>query len=499
MKKKYKYSTFFLLLFILCGTLLQASNELIIAQQADARSLDPSFSNDVYSHNLNVNIYDRLVDWSSEMVPENNLAESLTQLDPLTLQIKLIKGVKFHNGEEMTAEDVKFSIERSAQVPAAKTYYGDVERVDIVDKYTVNLITKIPYGPIMNTLAQTSGSILNKKYVEENGDKAFQNPIGTGPFKFKSWQAGDRIVLEANKEYFRGAPGTDGIIFRVIPESTNRTIALETKEIDLSLVIDPVDADTVRNTSYLKLYEASSLSMTYLGYNCQKAPLDDVRVRQAIAYGIHLPDIVETAFQRAAVPAYSVVARATMGYNTSLPEPKRDIEKAKALLAEAGYKDGLKLKLWLNENQSRKNASVIIQAQLMEIGVDVSIEILEWGAYLSRINRREQDLFILGWSGSPDPDGGMYALFHSKNFAEGGNNSYYKNDRVDELLDKGRSSTDLAERLPFYEEAQEIAVREKAVFPLVNPVNMVGAQAFIEGFEMNPRSVYFFRTITKKK
>ncbi|MDR1831909.1 MAG: ABC transporter substrate-binding protein [Fusobacteriaceae bacterium] len=498
MKRQLKVKLMALLLLVFCGV-LQAAGELVIAQQADARSLDPSFSNDVYSHNVNVNIYDRLVDWSPTMTPENSLAESFKQLDPLTLQVKIKEGVKFHNGDELTSEDVKFTIERSSKVPAAKTYYGDVDHVDIVDKYTVNIVTKIPYGPIMNTLAQTSGSILNKKYVEANGDKAFQQPVGTGPFKFKSWQSGDRIILDANKDYFRGAPGTTGVIFRVIPESTNRTIALETKEIDMALVIDPVDAATVRSRDYLKLHEMPSLSFTYLGYNCKKAPLDDARVRKAIALGINLPDIVDTAFQKAAVPAYSVIAEATLAYKKDLPRPKRDVEAAKALLKEAGFEKGLKLKLWLNENQSRKDSAVIIQAQLAEIGIDVTIEILEWGAYLTRLSNAEHELFLLGWSGSPDPDGGMYALFNSKNFGEGGNNSFYKNDRVDELLDKGRATTDAAARIPLYEEAQEILIEEQAVCPLVNPINMVGAQASLTGFDMNPRSVYFFRNIKKAK
>jgi len=494
-----------LLVFSLIGILLLPissfgkESTLVVAQQTDAKSLDPQKSNDVYSHNLNLNIYDRLFDWTPKMELEKNLADTYEQLDPLTLQVKIKEGVKFHNGEELTSEDVKFSIERGRDAPAVMTYFADIDRVDIVDKYTVKIVTKRPYGPLFNALAHTGGSIMNKKYVEAQKDEAFLKPIGTGAFKFDSWRSGDRIILKANKDYFRGAPLTETIVYRVIPESVNRAIALETKEVDMVLVIDPVDVETVKDNEDIILYEMPATSMTYMGFNCDKKPFSDPKVREAIALGVNLPDIVETAFLKAAVPANSVVPAGVVGYNKNLKAPVRDVEKAKALLAEAGYKDGLKLKLWLNENKSREDSAVIMQAQLKEIGVDINIEKLEWGAYLDKLGRGEHDLFLLGWSTSPDPDSAMYALFHSKNKGNAGNRSFYGNAKVDELLDKGRETTDPAARLVFYEEAQEIITKEVGVLALVNPYNIVGAQKYIEGFEMNPQSTYMMRKVKVNK
>ena len=476
-----------------------SGSTLMIAQQADARSLDPQQSNDVYSHNLNLNIYDRLFDWSPELELESNLAETYEQLDPLTLQVKIKEGVKFHNGEELTSEDIKFSIERGRDSPAVMTYFEDVDRVDIVDKYTVNIVTRKPYGPLFNALAHAGGSIMNKKYVEENNNDAFLNPIGTGPFRFESWRSGDRITLKANSDYFRGAPATETVIYRVIPEGVNRAIALETKEIDLVLVIDPVDIASIESDDEIVLHQVPAASMTYMGFNCAKEPLNDPRVREAIALGVNLPDIVETAFLNAAVPANSVVPSGVVGYNKNLKAPVRDVERAKALLAEAGHGDGLKLRLWLNENKSREDSAVIMQAQLKEIGIDISIEKLEWGAYLDRLARGEHDMFLLGWSTSPEPDSAMYALFHSKNKGNAGNRSFYGNDRVDELLDKGRETTDSSTRIPFYEEAQEIITKEVAILPLVNPYSTVGAQKYVEGFEMTSQSTYMIRNVKVNK
>jgi peptide/nickel transport system substrate-binding protein len=499
MKKFYKAPLLILMFVLLCGMTLYAAGDLIVAQQTDAKSLDPTGSNDVYSHNLNLNIYDRLFDWSSEMKVEPSLAESYTQIDPLTLEVKIKKGVKFHNGDELTAEDVKFTLERAANQPQVMVYFSPIKAVDIIGPYTIRITTEKPYGPLVNALAHAGGSIVNKKYVTADEKKAFLEPIGTGPFKMESWQSGDRIILTANKNYFQGPPGVDKITYRVIPESVTRAIALETREVDIVLVVDPVDAPLVKAKKYLKVYEMPALSMTYLGFNCEKAPLSDRRVRRAIVSAINLSDIVDTAFLKAAVPANSAVPQGVMGFNKKLKAPLRNIEESKALLKDAGIKDRLELKLWINENKSREDSAVIMQAQLAEVGIDVTIEKLDWGAYLDKLGRGEHDLFILGWSSSPDPNEAMDALFNSKNKGHAGNRSFYGNARVDELLSKGAESTDPAVRIPLYEEAQEIVCDEVAVLPLVNPINIVTVQDYIEGFEMNPRSMYFMRNVKKNK
>ncbi|MDR1835703.1 MAG: ABC transporter substrate-binding protein [Fusobacteriaceae bacterium] len=475
------------------------NSELIIAQQTDAKTLDPSMTTDVYSQNLTLQIYDRLFDWTADVKLENNLAESYKQVDPLTLQVKIKKGVKFHNGDELTAEDVKFSLERASKSGAVSSFMAIVDKVDIVDPYTVNIVTKKPFGPLVGNLAHGSGAILNKKYVEGNPDKAFFEPVGTGPFRFDSWKAGDRITLKANKEYFRGAPGVDSVVFRVIPEGTNRSIALETKEVDVVFAIYPVDTDIVRSKDYLVLHEVPSLSTTYIGINFNKKPLSDLRVREALAYGIDLQSIADTAYQKAAIVADSFVPPAVMGVNKDLKYRKRDVAKAKTLLTEAGYKDGLDLKIWVNENPARKDAAVIMQDQLKEVGINLSVETLEWSSYLDRISKGEHDLFILGWPTSPDPNETMYPIFHSSNFGFGGNRSFYKNERVDELLDKGSETLDIDARIPLYQEAQKIVYDDLAVLPILYPSDFMGTQKYISGFEPTPRSVFLIRNVKKNK
>ncbi|MDR3258211.1 MAG: ABC transporter substrate-binding protein [Fusobacteriaceae bacterium] len=484
----------FLILITSFISFSKGTNALIVVQQSDAKTLDPSASNDAYSHNVNLNIYDRLFDYNTEMKIVPTLAESYKQLDPLTLQVVLKKGVKFHNGDELTSEDVKFSLERASKAPASLSFFGNVEKIEIIDPYTVNIITKAPYGPLLNSLAHSTGSIINKKYTESGTDTFFK-PIGTGPFIFESWKAGDRVVLTTNKNYFNGPSSVEGLIFRVIPESTNRTIALETREVDIVLTVSPVDADAVEANDHLKLYRRPSAALNYLGLNCEKGPTSDIRVRQAIVSALDMKD-VNIAFGRLAIAAYSVIPPDVLGYKEN-PPVLRDVEKAKKLLAEAGYSNGLKLKFWTNDNQARKDSAVIMQAQLKEVGIDVEIEILEFGAYLERLNRGEHDLFILGTLGSTDPDGALYTIFHTSNLGSGGNRSFYKNPKVDELLDKGRASTDVAERVAVYEEAADIIRDEVGIIPLVYPPVSVGAQDYIDGFYPYPTFTFLFKDVKK--
>ncbi|MDR1831778.1 MAG: ABC transporter substrate-binding protein [Fusobacteriaceae bacterium] len=499
MKKTIRLVCLFLLAALTLPTLLypKATSDLIIAQQADPKTLDPAASNDVYSNNININLYDRLFDRTPDMQLENNLAESYTQLDSVTLQVKIKKGVKFHNGDELTAEDVKFTLERASKAPGGMALLGDLDGVDIVDPYTVNIKTKKPYGPLFNALSHWSSSILSKKYLESAGDKAFFEPVGTGPFRFESWKTGDKLVLQANKNYHRGAPGVDTAIFRPIPESDNRVIALETGEIDISITLEPLNVPIIKSKDYLKLYHEPSVGLTYLGFNCEKGPTSDVKVRQAVCYALDLQSILDNAFNDLYLPATSVIAPATMGFNDKIPFPKRDVEKAKQLLAEAGYKDGLKLRLWTNGVQTRTDAAVIMQDQLREVGIEISIEILEWSAYLDKLGKAEHDMYILGNPGSTDPDGIMFLLYHSKNKGTAGNMAFYGNPEVDELLDRGRETVDQAERAKYYLKAQELIVADRPILSLGLPPILLGTQAYIEGFAAYPTFVHFFRNVKK--
>ena len=494
---KKRFFMFLFMLLTLFSTVAYAETTVIVAQDADAKTLDPAASNDVPSHRITIQIYDNLVNRKDgKLVP--GLAESWTQVDPLTLDLKIRKGVKFHNGDPLTVNDVVFTLKKVKEAPTMMSFYSDIDKIEALDDETVRITTKKPFGPLVNYLAHNSAGILSEKAVTAAGNTYGQHPVGTGPFKFDSWISADRVILKANPDYYQGKPAIDTLIFRIIPEGVNRTIALETKEADIAVDIDPMDQGMIKDHPDLKLLQKPALTMNYLGFNTEKAPFDKKEVRQAIAYALDINSMINAVYMGAATPANSPVAPAVFGYNPDIKAYEQNIEKAKELLAQAGYPNGFKAKIWTNDNNIRKDTAVIIQDQLKQIGIDAQIEILEWGAYLDRLIRKEHDMFLLGWTPSPDGDSAMYAVFHSKNHGSAGNRTYYTNTKVDELLDKGRESTVPETRETLYKEAQTILMEDLPLIPLVYPDNNVGMQKNIKGFELDLENQHKLYPVSKE-
>ncbi|MGL4987656.1 MAG: glutathione ABC transporter substrate-binding protein [Cetobacterium sp.] len=490
-------------LTIFLGMNLEAKadkNTLIIAQGADAKVLDPHASNDQPSSRVAGQIYDSLVKQDANMNIIPGLAESWKQIDDTTMEFNLRKGVKFHNGEELTADDVKFTLDRMKASPQVSHIIGAVESVEVVNDYVVRIKTGKPFGALLSHLAHTAASILNREAVEKLGGTYGQNPVGTGPYKFVSWQAGDRINLTANPDYYMGKAPIEKVVFRSIVEGTNRTIGLETGEVDVAYDLEPVDKGMVQGNSSLDFVEEPSLSMAYIGFNVNKESLKDKRVRQAISYGINVQDIIDVAYQGSAVKANSPIGPKVFGYNPNAKSYEFNPEKAKALLKEAGYEKGLKLKLWTNDNPTRRDIAVIVQDQLKQIGVDVTIETLEWGAYLDGTARGDHDMFILGWvSVTGDADYGLDPLFNSANKGGAGNRSFYTNPKIDELLTKAKSSTNPEERKNYYFEAQEILQEDAPIFTIAYTSQNIGKQKTVQNFKMHPAGHHKVYGATKTK
>lgn len=459
---------------------------LVVTQGSDAKSLDLQRTNDNVSSRVGVQIYDTLVDQTEEMEIIPGLAESWEQPDATTAIFHLRKGVKFHNGEELKASDVKFTIERAKASPQVAEIIEAVSSVETPDDYTVIVKTESPFAPLLNHLAHTALSVLNEKAVKEAGDSYGQHPVGTGPYKFVNWISGDKIELEANEDYFRGAPKIKRIVFRNVPEQSNRIIGLETGEIDLVYDIEGLDKEKVKTDDRFTYVENPGLSMTYLGFNLKKDLFKDKRVRQAIAYGIDTKPIVDAVFNGSATEADSIIPPgvfAQYGSNSYSYNP----EKAKQLLAEAGYPNGFKTKLWINDSPVRRDIAVIVQDQLKQIGIDIEIETLEWGAYLDRTATGEHDMFLLGWGTvTGDPDYGMNALINTDTQGGAGNRSFYSNKKVDELLKVGKSTVDPDKRAEIYKEIQEIVQEELPMYFICYPNQNAVMIKSLKGFKLSP-------------
>lgn len=460
----------------------EVKDTLVVAQGGDPKTLDPAMYNDVPSLTVAKQIYSTLIlmDENKELIP--SLAESWEKVSETEYVFNLRKGVKFHNGAELKSHDVQYSIMRMKEEPGSQAMVEAVESVEVVDEYTVKVVLSKPFSPLLYNLTHPLCSILNKGYTEEVGKEIGAKPMGTGPFVFKTWDKGSLVTLESFDDYFGGKPAFENLLFKAIPENSNRVIGLETGEIDIAYDISPVDVEAVEKDKDLQLVMIPSLSTEYMGINVESGIFKDKRVRQALNYAVNREDIVEVTVNGRGIVADTFVSPNVYGSNQELHRYGFDPEKARELLKEAGIAEGTKVKIWTNENPLRISSSQIIQANLKEIGLEASIDILEWGSYVQRTGNGEHELFILGWNaGTGDADNAIYPLFHSASKGGAGNRSFYVNERVDGLIDESRVLQG-EERKEYLLDAQEAIIEDAPIVPLYYKNIIIGINKDIKNF-----------------
>lgn len=475
------------------------ADSFTVAQGAEPVSLNPYGQNDQSSSRVRVQIFDNLLIQDKDMEFQPGLAESWEQIDDLTVEFKLREGVKFHNGEDFKASDVKYSIQQAIASPNTSAIVSmiDGDNIEVVDDTTVRISTFEPFGPLLAHLAHPAAAIVSEESFSAAGDDVEILPNGTGPYKLKDWARGDAVTLERFDDYWGEPAKTKEIVFRPISENTNRTIELETNAVQISYDIAPNDIGRVEDNSDLQLFREPNFSTTYVGFNVQKAPLDNVLVRQAINHAVNMDEVVGAVYHGAGNKAVGPLGPNVTFANQDLEGYEYDPEKAKALLEEAGYPDGFDITIWTNENQQRMDIAEVLQNQLKEVGINASAEVMEWGTYLTNTAAGEHDMFILGWTTvTGDADYGLYALFHSSQFGDAGNRTFYKNEDVDRLLDEARTSVDPAEREAKYKEVQEIITADAPWIFTWTGEDLTGAVNGIEGFQLHPAGHYRLKDVT---
>lgn len=483
------------------GLSIAGAQTLTVAQGADPVTLDPHGQNDQPSARVRVQIFETLVNHSPSLDIVPGLAKSWEQIDEVTWEFKLQEGVTFHNGDAFTAADVKYSFDRIKTLPSPAAFLIDaISDVVIVDDYTVRIILEYPFAPILAHFAHPSNAIVNQRSVEEAGN-AFgsQVAIGTGPFIFEDWVAGSHVELSRNDNYWGELAKVERVIIRGIPDNTVRAIELETGGADLVYVLDPMDEMRLEGTPGLKLDKYQTLSTTYIGFNVQKEPLDNKLVRQAINYALDVEAIVDYIYTGLAVQINGPIPPTVWGYNAELPGYEYDPEKAKALLAEAGFPNGFKTSIWTNDNPLRMQIAEMFQANLADVGIDVDVQVIPWATFLADTATGKHDMFILGWGTvTADADYGLFSLFHSTQFGDPGNRSFYSNPRVDELLELGRQEGNPDKRMAIYAEAQELIADEAPWIFLIGTSEVNGMKDTVEGFVPHPAGHHKLSTVSKK-
>ncbi len=486
--------------FLLVGTMAFAAGsqeaeegapeqDLVIVVQSDVVSLDPHGSNDSPSSNVRTKIYENLVYFDENMDLQAGLATDWELIDDVTWEFTLREGINFHDGTPFTAEAVKANLDRIVDPELASQrafLFTMLDEVTVVDDYTVQISTEFPFVPILSHLAHDAAGIASPAALEEAGyDEA--EAIGTGPWVLQSWEPGDEIILERNENYWGEMPNPETVTFQVVPEESTRMALVERGDAHVAEILQPATMGRVEASNNMDLELFDTLSLNYIGFNTDKEPFDDARVRRAISMAVDVQAMIDGIVEGAGTRAIGPISQAVVGYHPDLDPLPYDPEMAADLLEEAGLEDGFSTTLWTNDNPTRIAIAEIVQNNLAELNIDVEIEVLEWGAYLEQTAEGLHDMFILGWvTVTGDADYGMYALLHSSNVGAAGNRSFYRNERVDELLDRGRREGDPEDRVELYNEVQEILIDEAPMLNLYHPQWMIAVGDNVSGYSHHP-------------
>lgn len=483
---------------------------LTIARPSDAISLDSMLETTAPGAWVYVNILEPLIRLNPQMEIEPVLAERWEVVDDTRIRFHLREGVEFHDGEPFNADAVVFNFERFLESdPPARwaPLAGPLEGAEKVDEYTVDVLTSQPYGPVLRALAMPYVHMVSPKAAKELGEDFGRQPVGTGPFKFVEWRTDDRIVLERNENYWGEAPYLDRVVFRVMPEESVRMLALRSGEVDMVLKPAPAELASLEEDPNFTIRQAKGLRVVFVGFNVNMEPADNAQLRQAVAHAINVDSILENILEGAATQATGYISPGVFGYaDTNLREEYQyDPDQAQQLLKEIGYTETDDEGYLVNEDGERvtlkflgfrgrylKDGEIIeaVQAQLKEVGIQLQVDFLEWGAAFSQLRSETMPyhMYMMGWvTTNADADYTLYSLFHSaEEPPRGWNRARYANPEVDRPLEAARVSLDQDERQELYAEAQEILVDDVLLIPIYNTVEIAVTGEYVRDFEMHP-------------
>ncbi len=454
----------------------QSASELRVALPWTPENLDPTMNLSSIRAAVGVSIFDSLVGRAADNRIAPQLAESWRLLDDLTWQFKLRKGVVFHNGEPFNAEAVRFTIERVLdpnQKSPNRANIAEIAKVEVLDDFTVNLVTRQPYAALLNRLIDFP--IMPPKYTAEKGNAAVAlRPVGTGPFRFVELVKDDHLVVEAFDRHWRGAPKIRRIVFKPIPEPFTRAAALRNNEVELVTTLPPNLARELDRVAGIRVHRVPSTWIIYLGLNAFKKPLSDVRVRQALNYATDVDAIIKNVLDGNGRRLEGPLTPQMFGFDASIRGYSHDPAKARRLLAEAGYPDGLEITLEApaGRYQGDKEIAEALGGQWAKAGFKPRVQVAEWGAYFKRyLSKQFQDAYLLGLGGPMQDGDELYNLVSSK-----GRGLYYKNEKVDLLFDQGRSTMDPAKRRKVYSELARVMVEDATWVYLMQQVDIYASR-----------------------
>lgn len=475
---------------------------LVMIIESSPGNLDPRVGTDAQSERIGKLIYDSLVRRTANFTLEPFLAERWEIPDTLTYVFHLRRGVRFHNGQPLTARDVKWTFDSLLQgtvVSAKASTFKFVERIEAPDDYTVIFRLKEPYATLLWNVSDGAVGI-----VPYGSDRTLTSaPIGTGPFRFISMAPDAEVILERNPDYWGAPPKVERVRFAVVPDTTTR--ALELRKGAADIAINALTADivaTLRNDASLRVVTAPGTIYSYVSYNLRDPILKDVRVRRALAHAVDRRPMVHHLWRDLVRPADSILPRQHWAYTDQVRQYPYDPAEANRLLDEAGYPrhaNGVRFRLVMKtstEETSRLLAAVL-QQQLRDVGVELNIRSFEFATFFADVVKGSFQLFSLRWiGGNEDPDIFEH-VFHSTSVPpRRANRGHYANPKVDAYIDSARRELDLGRRRAYYVEIQKLIAEDAPYLHLWYFDNVVVHSARVRNLQLSPSGNYdFLKTV----
>lgn len=488
-------------------------NDLVIAVETSISSLDPHNLSDTLSISATRAMYENLVMFDTNMNIVGQLAEDYNiSEDSLTYTFYLRKDIKFQDGTDFNSAAVKANFDRILNkdnnllsrgrfvVTNGDKETNRIASIETPDDYTVVFKLTAPYSPFINKL--TLVAMISPAAIEKYGNEGLiTNPVGTGPYVFKEWVEGDHMTATANPDYWGTKPGVDSVTIKEVPEAGSRTAMLQTGEADFIYPMPSDQISAVEGTGDITVNATTSTIMRYVTLNTNLKELSDVKVRQAMNYAVDRNAYVQLMYAGYGAPATSVMAP-SISYYSEQPSYDYNLEKAKSLLAEAGYPDGFKLTLWGDNSTQEVKGMTFVKQQLEQIGIEVEVVPMEPATVSDKIyvplEDAEINMWYVNWSPSScDADGAMRALFYSTMCPPtSANTAYYNNPEVDDLLDQGIASADPEVLTPIYAKVQSILWNDAPWLFLGNDQNIFANKTYLSGVSVAPDGAVNFAEAT---
>lgn len=475
------------------------AKEIIIGMVSEPDSVDIHRTSS--SGDSNNAMYDTLLTMDNDGEIKPNIVTDYEVIeDGLAVIFQMKEGLKFHSGEPLDAEAVKLSMERLMDSSPFSTNAGDIDKIEVLDEYEFKITWNEPFAPFFLNATSPYLAPLDVSVLNSEGEEFEKNPSASGPLVLKEIKRGDSITYEANEDFnwnSEEGPGFEQVKFRFIPDEETRILEFKKGNINILTDVPYQYIEELEQEDDVTIERVPNYVLSYLGWNNKLPKFEDVRVRQAIAMAIDRDAIIQTTFNGEAQPVFGPLPTATFGHSEkieSLAQEKYayDSEKAKELLADAGWnetdgngvimKDGEKftIDLWVDDEPANSRAAQIIQNQLMEVGIDVSVSVKESAAIIEQTPKGQHEMLLwaFGWL---DADVLNFLLFGKDKSTR----LHYENKDIYELLDKGAIEMDQDARMKIYEEAQEMLVEESPWVPLYVKENITAVRG-LDSFEIHP-------------